>query len=180
MDEFWILVIVFIIVVIIAIWWVFKKGRGDNGQVQAEVPKHFIGEKIVVRNDYSNKDIYSFAVIGVRHTKQLNDHKTENMFVIVSIEWSNLWTYDYFMEGDRFNLKIDNSTYTISSHSVYLDNCLKYSGVESLGPGLSSKFDIVFEIPSARIDGEHILRYIDKSYLVDVEIILKNDTALSK
>lgn len=160
MDAFWIIIISFVIVVAVIIWWVYKKLSAKNEVEQASVqaPKHYVGEKVVVKSDFTNENVYSLTATDVKYTQLLNTYKTENYFIVIHFEWTNLWSCNLFLNGSMFTLKIGHSHYKISCYSVYLKTSLNFSDISAPGPGLSDKFDIVFEIPAASIDSEQILQ----------------------
>ena len=160
MGELWAIIISFVIVVAVFIWWVCKKLSTKNEVEQASVqtPKHYVGENVVVKSELTDENVYLLTVTDVKYTQLLNTYKTENYFIVIHFEWTNLWTCNLFLEGSMFTLKIDHSHYKISCYSVYLKTGLNFSDISAPGPGLSDKFDIVFEIPAASIDSKQILQ----------------------
>lgn len=180
MDEFWIIIISFVIVVAVFIWWVYKKLSAKNEFDQAPVQptRYYIGDRLA-------NEIRELTVTEVTNMREINgkwQEKTENNFVVVSIDYSNIGTTEDYIESSWFKLKIGEATYYISSATRCLENGL--NKIKSLGSGLSAKLVMVFETPLTSIGKEHIL-YIDNRssyYPFEFEVVLnkKSDIMLTK
>lgn len=67
MDEFWIIIISFVIVVAVFIWWVYKKLSAKNEFDQAPVqpPKYYVGDRLA-------NEIRELTVTEVTNMREIN------------------------------------------------------------------------------------------------------------
>jgi len=120
----------------------------NTGGTQEGTKTNFaVGDKITVDNvDYVVNEVFTLPVVGSEYANK----EADGIFVIVSIEIKNNKNNEIFLTSGDFKLKDSQGrTYNAdASAGFYLDTMgYKSFMFKQLGAGLSTKGEIVFDVP---------------------------------
>jgi len=115
--------------------------QAPEDQTETEVILYNIGEPGEIGN-------FSFTVKDAIETKQNHDMKTENKYIIITVEAKNIVKKPEYVDSDHFVL-VDAQERQYNSDNDILDWAEdKFFTLHEINPGLSFTAKVAFEVPN--------------------------------
>lgn len=134
--------------------------------------------KVIINEFVADKNNVEYCVTKVDNQKSVGadfyEVTTEHNFVVVTIKIVNNGKEPYDVNSLRFVLMEDETEYQNDSNAIMaLDNAM---WMDTINPGLSKEYALVYETPTTTHDSEFSLKIKPNAYVDDecVYIILKD------
>lgn len=145
-----------IILLISGIYQISKGLSGSSGSSDTDETT----KPVMINETVTDSNGVSFCVTDVKNEKSVGEGfyavTTDNNFIVVSIKITNNGEDPYDVNSLRFLLECNGKEYEYDEETVLtLDN---YLSMDTLNPGLSKEYVIVYETPTTTDESEYVMK----------------------